>query len=336
MPGPRSKLRASYQLVSMLLDGEALDRELVAKTLEVNVAAADAHIKAMTDSIRHLETERSATRRRTVRLRPGPLGKAPSVATAVAASLGSALAKLFRGSAYEQGLRTALAHVIERFPRRGRFQDIDRKFLFVTQGGEAALPELSAILDDVVDGLLGHHVLRVTYAGFNGAQRRRVIEPLSLAIYQHQLYLVGREAGERTVLRFARISKSEATAGRFTYPSKAEYDPDAIFRDSLGIFVTGDTAPIRVQFRLDQTWSHYAQSHRWHASQQVQKDPSGGVTVTLTVRHCRELEQLLLGFGEHVEVLGPPALKQAVEARVLAAADQIKRRDPASARSIAT
>jgi predicted DNA-binding transcriptional regulator YafY len=144
---------------------------------------------------------------------------------------------------------------------------------------------------------------------------------------------VGREEGERTVLRFSRITSLETTASRFSYPTKAEYDPDAIFRDSLGIFIAGDPAPIRVQFRLDQTWSHYAQYHRWHASQQVQKEP-GGVVVTLTVRHCHELEQFLLGFGQHVEILSPASLKDAVEARVLDAADKVKKRRSVSTSTV--
>src|SRR5207237_715353 len=81
-------------------------------------------------------------------------------------------------------------------------------------------------------------------AAFVGARKSMRIEPLSLAVYDHQLYVIGRPRGGPThAYRFSRIETAEAVGGTFPYPDKDSYDPERVFADSFGIIVD-DKYPI--------------------------------------------------------------------------------------------
>jgi predicted DNA-binding transcriptional regulator YafY len=211
--------------------------------------------------------------------------------------------------------------VLERVRNRVEFKESERKFFFVAQGGESALPDGEGELDEVVDALLNNQILRVDYLDFAGQPSQRTVEPLTLAIYQHQLYLIARENSKLTVLRFSRMRNASATRKTFRYPARAEYDPATVFRSVLGIFIKEDPAiPIAdVVLRMKPSWKNYATYHRWHESQQ-NRFLEDGIEIRLHVGMCAELEQLILSFGDHCEVVEPVQLRQRIQKRVRAMA----------------
>ena len=138
------------------------------------------------------------------------------------------------------------------------------------------------------------------------------IEPLSLAVYDHQLYVIGRPRGGPThAYRFSRIETAEAVGGTFPYPDKDSYDPERVFADSFGIIVD-DKYPIeQIEMSLAPRWASFVRSHRWHRSQESFVR-SGRVHVRLRVRVCPELVSWILGFGPEARVIGPPRLKRQI------------------------
>jgi hypothetical protein len=262
--------------------------------------------------------EKHEGRRRFIRLDVSALAPAPTYPTAVAACFGASLWPLFRGSSYEDGIRDALAHIIGRTRRRAVFEDIDRKFWFLRRGGEAGLVDRAPLLDEAIEAVLHHRVIATAYTRFGGEVERLTIEPLSIAVHDHQLYVVGRsETGRIHPYRFARIVSVDVLERSFSYPSRAEYDPERLFRDSFGIFL--DRPVSKVVLRLHRRWATYAKSHRWHDSQVVVVRPDH-VRVELSVGLCPELEAWILGFGEHAKVLAPEELQKRVASRLKAAA----------------
>lgn len=81
----------------------------------------------------------------------------------------------------------------------------------------------------------------------------------------------------------------------------------------------GYNAPIVVRIDADQ--APYVESKPYHRSQVVERRYSdGSILISLKVVLNRELERLLLGFGHHVEVIAPPALRQKVAKSITIAA----------------
>jgi predicted DNA-binding transcriptional regulator YafY len=314
--GRSASVDRHFQLANDLLRGRSHDRRSLAKRLGVKPAMADRLIKAALRLPGVAETREG--RHRLIHLDVTSLAPAPTYPTAVAACFGASLWPLFRGSSYQDGIRDALAQVIGRTRRRSVFKDIDRKFWFLRRGGEAGLFDRAPLLDEVIEAVLHHRVVALEYTRFAGGVERLTIEPLSIAVHDHQLYVVGRtERGRLHPYRFSRVVSVDVLERRFRYPSSAEYDPEEVFRDSFGIFL--DRPVSKVVLRLHARWATYARTHRWHDSQVVivRRDH---VRVELRVGLCPELEAWVLGFGDQAEVMAPDELRSRVGSRLAAAA----------------
>src|SRR5438876_1176312 len=138
------------------------------------------------------------------------------------------------------------------------------------------------------------------------------IEPLSLALYDHQLYLIGRpRGGAPHPYRFSRVEAVDPAGGTFQYPDKDSYDPERVFADSFGIAVEEKYPVTLIEVSLAAKWSSFVQSHRWHWSQESFMR-GGRVHVRLSVRLCPEVVAWILGFGPDVRVVEPGALRRRI------------------------
>ncbi len=311
-------IRNALLVARALLEGETLTSYRVAELTGVSEPSARKYVTQAIETLGAVETRDSTGRRRAARL-DGVRAEPPSPEMAMAAGFGSSLATLFEGSAMAQGLRDAVDYVIRATPNPARFDAIERKFFFVRRGGEMALKEheRGRSLKRVVDAVLKSKRLRLAYRHFDGRlDRSELVEPLSIAIYDHQLYVIGRRTdGEIKPLRFSRMERVEITSVTFRYPRLSEYDPASMFRDSFGIWYRPSEPVQDVCVRLHKRWATYAHSHQWCESQSV-SETEQGVVVVLKTRVCPELEAWILGFGDEAEVLAPPQLKRAVEKRI--------------------
>jgi len=311
--GRLSSIQRTAKLIAMLLSGRDLTRSEATALLGVRVAAVDRQLEAIG---RHVPLVRER-RKGQVHVRidrskiTGGAERVP-IATMIAACVGASLAKLFEGTTYEKGMHDLVQYVSREAVHPERFQDSRRQFVFLVRGGEKALPEKEDVLEEVVDALQRRRGLQLRYRDFVGARKSVRIEPLSLAVYDHQLYVIGRPRGGPThAYRFSRIETAEAVGGTFPYPDKDSYDPERVFADSFGIIVD-DKYPIeQIEMSLAPRWASFVRSHRWHRSQESFVR-SGRVHVRLRVRVCPELVSWILGFGPEARVIGPPRLKRQI------------------------
>ena len=311
--GRLSSIQRTAKLIAALLAGRDLTRSEATALLGVRVAAVDRQLEAIG---RHVplvrERRKGQVHVRIDRSRIAGGAERVPIATMIAACVGASLAKLFEGTTYEKGMHDLVHYVSREAVHPERFQDSRRQFVFLVRGGEKALPEKEDVLEEVVDALQRRRGLQLRYRDFVGARKSVRIEPLSLAVYDHQLYVIGRPRGGPThAYRFSRIETAEAVGGTFPYPDKDSYDPERVFADSFGIIVD-DKYPIeQIEMSLAPRWASFVRSHRWHRSQESFVR-SGRVHVRLRVRVCPELVSWILGFGPEARVIGPPRLKRQI------------------------
>lgn len=312
-PGRLTSIQRTARLIAALFSGRELTRADVASLLGVRLAAADRQLEAIG---RHLPLVRDRRQGRVhVRIdRSRVAGGAERVpiATIIAACVGASLARLFEGTSYQAGMHDLVHYVTRNALHPERFQDSRRQFVFLVRGGEKALPEKEDLLEEVVDALQRRRGLQIKYRAFNGARRSLRIEPLSLALYDHQLYVIGRPRnGAPHPYRFSRIEAAEAAGRAFAYPDKDRYDPERIFADSFGIAVEEKYPVTQIEVSLSRNWTSFVQSHRWHRSQESFLR-AGRVHVRLRVRLCPEVVAWILGFGADVRVVEPKALRRRI------------------------
>lgn len=306
-------------IVADLLRGDRHSRRTIADKTGRSLPTADRWIESIVAAFPNVRRVREGKtnwlsldgRRRDV----------PTKTAVVGACVSASLASIFEGSQQERNLKDARDYLLR--VRGESYGDLDRKFFFVAKGGEYALPEKHGELDEIVGALLDERLLDFAYRHNDGRVEALTVAPLSLVLFDHQLYVLARRSdGSLYAYRFARMSNVDATAKPFTYPPKNEFDPRAVFGPHFGIHLS-NAGPIEdVEVVLDEPWATYATTHRWHPTQQATRADDGRVCVSLRVRLCPELETWALSFGEHAIVVKPSALRSAVARRAAKAAER--------------
>jgi predicted DNA-binding transcriptional regulator YafY len=303
---------STLRLVGELLAGRNIGRAEAARILATEVAAADAQLRSF---VRLLPVERFKSRGQVFyrwKRNTNAHQRAVPTSTIMAGYFASSLARLFDGTIYEPGMRDVADTLLAVSGASRRFENADRQFVFVVRGGEIALPAKEGLLSDLLQLLQDSHRAKLLYKTGGGRRVVASVQPLSIAIYDHQLYLVARRTdGSFHPFRFARIERVARLPQRAPYPSRSEYDPDQLFRDSIGIHVD-ERFPVRdVELIVSNRWKGFMDSHRWHRSQKL--DPSmGGALLRMRVRTCPELTRWILGFGAEATVVKPASLRKSV------------------------
>lgn len=314
-------MKRLVRILNTLIEGGQHDRKSISEVERVTPQTADRDM-AVLSGVVGVFTAR-AGKQKFLRFRM-PSRSPPSIGSVVAAALGASLASLFEGTTYEVAMRDGLEYLASAASRSSTLTELDRKFFFVRQGGDIALPQQSGMFDDLVDAILSNHRISVKYRRFGGEWVESLLCPLSLAIYDHQIYLIAMRQGSLVrPIRFSRIVHLDVLEKKFRYPPASEYSPHARFETTFGIFIGQDGEPEEVVLELVPKWQVYAQTHHWHASQRVHVRPDGIVEVRLHLRMCPELEAWILGFGEDARVVAPESLAVRIRARIIAMAGKV-------------
>jgi predicted DNA-binding transcriptional regulator YafY len=85
---------------------------------------------------------------------------------------------------------------------------------------------------------------------------------------------------------------------------------DDVFANSLGVN-TGPAAPVEIEF--DARVAPYVRARVWHATQQLQEQPDGGVTLCMDVCHDWALRSWILSWGPFGRVRSPISLAKEIE-----------------------
>ena len=156
-----------------------------------------------------------------------------------------------------------------------------------------------------------------------GAERRHArVRPYFLEpdAAGRSVYLIGFDetVDAMRTYKVERIRSSSLTADRYEIP--ANFDPDRWLAHSWGIWSSDTTAVADVQLRFDASVAHRVRESIWHRSQQLTELPDGRIEMRLAVAGIVEIRPWILSWGDAVEVLAPPALREVVAAAVRSAA----------------
>jgi predicted DNA-binding transcriptional regulator YafY len=163
----------------------------------------------------------------------------------------------------------------------------------------------SARAAQLVEASLHHRRVAMRYHSMSsGREKAYLIEPYRLVFAQGGLYVVAfvPEYGQLRTFAVDRILGLSLTEERFE-PSDA---PEEVFAHSLG--VNQGTPPQHVEIAFAPQIARYVKERVWHASQQAEDQPDGGVRLVLHVSNDWALRSWVLGFGPLARVLSPPEL----------------------------
>jgi predicted DNA-binding transcriptional regulator YafY len=115
-----------------------------------------------------------------------------------------------------------------------------------------------------------------------------------------------------------RIVSATLTQDRYEIPD--DFDPDRWLANSWGIWSSDGTPTARIRLRFEASVAHRVREAVWHRSQELTELPDGRVELAVTVAGIVEIRPWILSWGEGVEVLEPPELRETIAASVRDAA----------------
>ncbi len=162
-------------------------------------------------------------------------------------------------------------------------------------------------LSDLIDAIISHQPLKMTYRPYKGEELTTVIHPHYMKQYNTRWFLFGLE--DHGEYGMSPVNKALDRIVKFT-PAKVPFvendqiDYETYFDDIVGVTHDRKHPDIEhVVLRFAKERFPYVVSKPIHQSQQVVNHEEG--TLSIDVRINRELEQNIFSFGQQVEVLSP-------------------------------
>jgi proteasome accessory factor B len=163
----------------------------------------------------------------------------------------------------------------------------------------------------VQDAVRKRRPLEAVYISFHDeGQIRTRLEPYWLLFSDRAWYVVGRSSRHKEVRTFklGRFKKLEVADGRFTRPKGLTLEKHL---GNAWRLMRGDTS-YDVHLKFSPLVSPNVAEVTWHRTQQVAWDEDGCVHFRATVDGLAEIVWWILGYGDQVEVVAPPALRRRV------------------------
>ena len=176
-------------------------------------------------------------------------------------------------------------------------------------------------LDTLYQAIAKRMVVWLTYQSFQArAARRFRFHGYLLKEFNNRWFVVGRKAEEDKLYTLALDRIEHVEPDLRTDYVRRDFNADTHYQNTYGVTVTNARA-VPVRLRIDHKNAPYVITKPLHPSQVMgHRAEDGSIEVALTVQLNYELERLLLGFGDGLEVLAPKRLRKSIRNILKAAA----------------
>ncbi|QDO95298.1 WYL domain-containing protein [Formosa sediminum] len=167
-------------------------------------------------------------------------------------------------------------------------------------------------LDEIYQAVLKEVVLLISYKPFKSKHPSIIVlHPYFLKEFNNRWFVVGKPHAEDRLLTLA-LDRIVAIDYNFNLKYQPnDINPDDYYKNTIGVTVLDHHNLKHVRLKIDRKNAPYVLTKPFHNSQTVlSENPDGSVVIELFVHINFELERLILGFGEAVEVLSPKQLRR--------------------------
>jgi proteasome accessory factor B len=161
-------------------------------------------------------------------------------------------------------------------------------------------------------------VIEFDYEPAGAEPRRARVRPYFLEpdAAGRSVYLIGHDetVDAMRTYKVERIRSATLTADRYEIPD--DFDPDRWLAHSWGIWSSDGTEVVQVRLVFDASVAHRVRESIWHRSQKLRDLPDGRVELAVKVAGIVEIRPWIMSWGDAVEVLEPPQLREVVATAV--------------------
>lgn len=220
---------------------------------------------------------------------------------------------------------TEMLRILERFRGLSCFEWMD-ELLFKLHSGlrksSAVIldfqqaPSLKGMehMDKLFNSILYKQTLRVTYTSYSGKTNEWIIHPYLIKQYNNRWFLFGRNTSQRGIisnLPIDRIDKIEDCSEKYI---ENDGSLQNMLDTIIGVSVEKDASLEDVQLKFSEGRFPYIITKPLHHSQKVISNEER--IVQISVYPNKELESVILQFGNDVEVLSPASLRKRISDKI--------------------
>lgn len=169
-------------------------------------------------------------------------------------------------------------------------------------------------IDVIYEAIQNKKVIEVTYQSFNARKSSAMkVHPQLLKEFNNRWFVLATHKGKFITLALDRIIKIEIIDD-LEYLD-LEVNGDEYYKEVVGVTVSNSRAQ-SVQFWIDKKNAPYVITKPFHASQRTIETREDGTIFNILVQVNFELERLILGFGDSIEVLKPLKLRERMQKKL--------------------
>jgi len=181
-------------------------------------------------------------------------------------------------------------------------------------------------LDVLYQAILKKMVLKLHYQSFKANESSVItFHPFILKEFNNRWFLVGKKDKKSNIMTLAldRIISID-------YDSKLDhinepFDGDNYYKNSIGVTVLDQRFVDKVVLKVNPMNAPYVITKPLHHSQKIKEElPNGSIIIELSVHHNFELERVILGFGDSIQVIKPMSLKRKIQEKFQNGLDMYK------------
>ncbi|MFM9988021.1 helix-turn-helix transcriptional regulator [Flavobacterium sp.] len=167
-------------------------------------------------------------------------------------------------------------------------------------------------LDEIYQAIVKKVVLVITYKSFKSRDEQTFIfHPFILKEFNNRWFLVGKKKGSQPISNLA-LDRIIAVDYDFNLPYLEEnFSAEEYYKNVVGVTVNSGLRPSKIELWIDKINAPYVITKPLHNSQRlITQNEDGSIIIHLFLIENYELERLLLGFGNGLEVLRPKYLRK--------------------------
>lgn len=170
-------------------------------------------------------------------------------------------------------------------------------------------------LDEIYQAIIKKVVLVITYKSFKSKEEQTFnFHPFILKEFNNRWFVIGKRKGSMPITNLAldRIIKIDYD---FSMPFLTEkFDAEEYYKNVIGVTVNEGLQPRVVQLWIDAYNAPYVITKPLHNSQRLlHQNEDGSIIINLFLIENYELERIILGFGDSLEVLKPERLRNRIK-----------------------
>lgn len=166
-------------------------------------------------------------------------------------------------------------------------------------------------LDEIYQAIIKKMVLIITYKSFKSREETVFhFHPFILKEFNNRWFLIGKKKATQPITNLA-LDRIVSIDYDFNLPYiEEDFDAESYYKDIIGVTVNSGLQPRRIELWIDASNAPYVITKPLHPSQRlIKENEDHSIIIHLFILPNYEMERLLLGFGDSIEILRPEGLR---------------------------